>query len=165
MDIHTDTLDKHPESAIFLYGGRSCRQKAVPFSQNPAGYEKNVAGLAHLSPQTLGVAYSATSGATGFEKNAPENQRVKCRVRQVSPVVWIFSRQLPTRLPRTLDLGAATDGYAHEQVPTEMSGQAIFDIMERCHGKNRVRRKAVVQIFRCPIISLCLLLGKGRKNY
>ena len=39
------------------------------------------------------------------------------------------------RLPRTLDLGAATDGYAHEQVPTELSGQAIFDIMERCHGK------------------------------
>ena len=54
--------------------------------------------------------------------------------------VTSVSRQLPTRLPRTLDLGAATDGYAHEQVPTEMSGQAIFDIMERCHGKNRVRR-------------------------
>jgi len=66
-------------------------QKAVLFSQNPVGYEKNVAGLAHLSPQTLGVAYSATSGATGSEKNAPENQRVKCRVRQVSPLVDVES--------------------------------------------------------------------------
>ena len=55
----------------------------------------------------------------------------------VRMAVSSVSRQLPTRLPRTLDLGAATDGYAHEQVPTEMSGQAIFDIMERCHGKNR----------------------------
>ena len=53
----------------------------------------------------------------------------------VRMAVSSVSRQLPTRLPRTLDLGAATDGYAHEQVPTEMSGQAIFDIMERCHGK------------------------------
>jgi hypothetical protein len=70
-------------------------QKAVLFSQNPVGYEKNVAGLAHLSPQTLGVAYSATSGATGSEKNAPENQRVKCRVRQVSPVVWIPNHAQP----------------------------------------------------------------------
>ena len=54
-------------------------------------------------------------------------------------VVSSVSQQLPTRLPRTLYLGAATDGYAHEQVPTEMSGQTIFDITERCYGKIRVR--------------------------
>jgi hypothetical protein len=51
MDIHTDTLDKHPESVIIFYGGRSCFEKAVPFSQNPAGYEKNVAGLGQKSPR------------------------------------------------------------------------------------------------------------------
>ena len=49
------------------------------------------------------------------------------------------SRQLPTRPPRTLDLGAATDGYTYGQVPTELSGQAVFDFMERCHSKNWVR--------------------------
>jgi len=50
MDIHTDILDKYPENVIFFYGGSSCRQKAVPFSHNPAVYEKNVAGYGQKSP-------------------------------------------------------------------------------------------------------------------
>ena len=232
------------QNELYAEFSREFIQKAVPFSATPVGYEKNVAGLGQKSPSATS---GATSGATDSEKNESENQRVKCQVRQVSPVVWIpnqarrrgsvyflyersglriyspyrhcappssksfesldlvfhcvsgscdfriplafvtslhspqecrtfaatmpgqsepspnreinvvrrlpqttsltavrmavssVSRQLPTCLPRTLDLGAATDGDANEQVPTELSGQAIFDIMERYYGKNRVR--------------------------
>ena len=85
MDIHTDTLVKHPENEIFLYGGGSCRQKAVPFSHNPAVYEKNVAGFEQLKGATLG----ATSGETNSKKNPPGNQQVKYQVRQVSPIFWL----------------------------------------------------------------------------
>ena len=58
----------------------------------------------------------------------------------VRMAVSSISQQTADSSASYLILGAATDGYAHEQVPTELSGQAVFDIMERCHGKNRVRR-------------------------
>ena len=102
MDIHTDILDKHPENVILFYGGSSCCQKAVPFSRNPAVYEKNVAGLGRKPPlfrnriiihNLAGALKSATSGEasseTNSKKNHPGNQRVKCQVCQVSPIVWI----------------------------------------------------------------------------
>jgi len=85
MDIHTGTLVKHPENEIFLYGGGSCRQKAVPFSHNPAVYKKNVAGFEQLKGATLGE----TSGETNSKKNHTGNQRVKCQVRQVLPIFWL----------------------------------------------------------------------------
>ena len=59
-------------------------------------------------------------------RRLPQTTSLTAVIMAVSSV----SQQLPTRPPRTLDLGAATDSHANEQVPTELSGQAIFDITE-----------------------------------
>ena len=54
----------------------------------------------------------------------------------VSIAVSSISQQTADSSASYLILGAATDGDAHEQVPTELSGQAVFDNMECCHGKS-----------------------------
>ena len=91
--------------ATFLHGLQECRNFAAAMPRQSEPSPNREINMVRRLPQTTSLT-------------------------AVRMAVSSISQQTADSSASYLILGAATDGYAHEQVTTDLSVQAFFDIME-----------------------------------